>query len=169
MGWDMKRDLLLLAVVAALFAWSAWAGLAAIGVFIAWLAWLWIGDEKRKSDLKSKCRAQVEQALSDLGLEADGVFCGEQGIGAIGISQAGRKLVYTAPVSMETTVYDSDVAFEAHARKLPEGGFEIGMTVPGRVTKKPRTETVRVKQRSEAERWVKTLKPLLGSKVRSDL
>lgn len=169
MGWDMKRDLLALAVVAALFAWSMWAGLAAIGVFVFWLASLWIGDVGQKRDLQRRSRAEIEQVLAAQGLPADHIFCGTDGIGALGISETGRKLVFTAPVSMETTVYESDAAFGAHARKLPRGDFELGMTVPGRVTKKPRTETVRVKQRSEAERWIKALEPLLGSKVRSEL
>jgi hypothetical protein len=168
-AWDLKKLLIFLGLLAFLFWWSPWAGLAAIGLLVAWITGLWAADRRRKRALQRRSRAEIEQALAAHGLPADGVFCGDQGIGAFGISQAGRKLVYTAPVSMETTVYESDAAFAAHARRLPQGDFELGITVPGRVTGQPRVETVRVRRRSEAERWVGALEPLLGAKLRSDL
>ena len=169
MAWDVRRDLLLLAVLAGLFAWSVWAGLAGIGVIAAWMLWLIVGDARRKRRLQLHARARIEEALAAQGLVADSVFCSYFGAGAIGIGQTGRKLVYTAPESMETTVYDSDAALEAHARRLPQGDYELGITVPGRVTGKPRLHSVLVKRRSEAEDWLKALEPLLGARVRSDL
>jgi hypothetical protein len=168
-AWDVRRDLLLLAALAGLFWWSVWAGLAGIGAIGAWMLWLVAGDARRKQRLQSECRTRLEQALAAEGLTADTVFCSYFGEGALGISQAGRKLVYAPPAPREINIYDSDKAFEAHARKLPQGDFELGITVPGRVTGKPRVEAVLVKQRGEAERWVKALEPLLGAKVRSEL
>jgi hypothetical protein len=169
MAWDVKRDLVVIAGLAALFWWSAWAGLAGVGLILLWILWLFAGDAVRVRRRKERHRAEVAQALAELGLAADSVFCSYFGAGALGISQAGRKLVYSAPESMETTVYDSDAAFSAHARRLPQGGFELGVTVPGRVSGKPRLETVLVKRRAEAERWVKALEPLLGTKIKSEL
>jgi hypothetical protein len=168
-AWDLKKLLFFLGLLAALFWWSPWAGLAGVGLVLLWLLSLLAGDALKTRRLIERSRSHVDQALALEGLTADSVFCSHFGAGALGISHAGRKLVYTAPVSMETTVYDSDRALEAHARRLPQGDFELGITVPGRVTGKPRVHTVLVKRRGEAERWVKALEPLLGAKVRSEL
>jgi hypothetical protein len=168
-AWDVKKLLIALAVLAALFWWSVWAGLAVTGAIVAWILWLIVGDAKQMRQLQQQSRARIEEALAAEGLKADSIFCSHIGAGALGVSHSGRKLVYVAPVSMVTDVYDSDAAFEAHAKKLPQGDFELAMTVPGRVTGKPRQEIVLVKRRSEAELWVKALEPLLGAKVKSDL
>jgi hypothetical protein len=169
MAWDLKKLLFFLGTLAALFWWSAWAGLAGLGLILLWVLWLFVGDARQLRQRKERYRTEIDRALAAQGLAADRVYCGYFGAGALGISHTGRKLVYAAPESMETTIYDADAAFEAHARKLPEGDFELGITVPGRVTGKPRLETVRVKQRGQAEQWLEALEPLLGAKVRSDL
>jgi hypothetical protein len=169
MGGDFAKTLVFFVVLAALFGWSVWAGLAAIGLVALWIASLFLHGARKKHQLRTQSRARIEEALAAQGLQADSIVCSYLGAGALGISRAGRKLVFTAPESLETTVYDSDSALEARGRKLPQGDFELAITVPGRVSGKPREHAILVSRRGEAERWLKALEPLLAARVRSDL
>ena len=164
MASDTTKGLFALGVVVALFAVSVWAGLAALALIALWMAWIAGRDALRKRALKERCRAQLEQALAGDGLDA--VFHSHLGVAAIGIAAAGRKFAYASPEGTE--LYDVDAIFEARARRLPQGDFEIGISVPGRVTKQPYWQGLIVKRRREAERWAETLKPRLGARLKVD-
>ena len=88
------------------------------------------------------------------------------GLAAIGIAAAGRKFAYAS--SEGTELYDVDAIFEARARRLPQGDYEIGISVPGRVSKQPYWQGLIVKRRRDAERWAETVKPHLGARLKVD-
>lgn len=113
-----------------------------------------------------RCRALLDQALAGQGLAPGGVFDSFLGTAAIGIAPAGRKLAYATPDAVD--VYDLDAVFEARAARLPQGDFKIGVSVPGRVSGKPYALELVVSRRRDALRWVRTLEPCLGPKLKVD-
>jgi len=161
---DATKGLFALGVVVALFAWSVWAGLAAIAAIALWIAWIIGREALQQRALKKRCLAQLEQALAEDGLGA--VFHSHLGVAAIGIAAAGRKFACASPEGTE--LYDVDAIFEARARRLPQGDFEIGISVPGRVSKQPYWQGLIVKHRRDAERWAETVKPHLGARLNVD-
>lgn len=104
--------------------------------------------------------------LPDHGLGLDAVFHSHHGVAAIGIAATGRKFVYASPERSE--LYDVEAIFEARASKLPQGDFMIGISVPGRVTGLPYWQELIVTRRRDAVRWVETLKPCLGARLKVD-
>lgn len=163
---DTTKGLFVLGVVVALFALSVWAGLAAISLIALWMAWIAGREALQQRALKERCRAQLEQALAGHGTGLDAVFHSYLGVAAIGIAEAGRKFAYAS--SEGTELYDVNAIFEARARRLPQGDYEIGISVPGRVTKQPYWQGLIVKRRRDAERWAETLKPRLGARLKVD-
>jgi hypothetical protein len=159
---DTTKGLIALGAVVALFALSVWAGLAAIALIALWMAWIVGREALQRRTLKERCRAQLEQALAGYGLDA--VFHSHLGVAAIGIAAAGRKFAYAS--SEGTELYDVDAIFEARARRLPQGDYEIGISVPGRVTKQPYWQGLIVKRRRDAVRWAETLKSHLGARLK---
>ena len=163
---DTTKGLLVLGSLVALFAWSVWAGLAAIALITLWISWIVGRDALKRRTSKMRCHAQIEHALAEHGLGLDAVFHSHHGIAAIGIAATGRKFVYASPEGSE--LYDVEAIFEARASKLPQGDFEIGISVPGRVTKQPYWQGLIVTRRRDAVRWVETLKPHLGARLKVD-
>lgn len=108
-------------------------------------------------------RAQLEQALAEHGLGVDAVFHGHRGVAAIGISIVGRKLVCASAAWRD--LYALDAILEAWARKLPQGDFSIGISVPGRVSGRPYAHDLIV-TRAHAVRWADTLGPCLGERLK---
>jgi hypothetical protein len=150
----------------ALFAWSAWAGLAAILAVASGIAGI-VGREKLgQRRQKRQCRALLTQALAERGSELGEVFHGHHGIAAFGIATTGRTIAYASAEGSE--LYDVDVILEARAVKLPQGDFKIGISVPGRVSGKPYWQELIVSRRRDAVRWVETLGPTLGEKLKAD-
>jgi len=164
MSYEAKTGLLLFGGLIALFAWSAWAGLAGTALIALWILWLVAREAFEKRKLRLRCRAQLDQTLAALGCGLDAVFHSRLGVAAIGVAASGRKMVYASPDSAES--YDIEAIFEARARKLPQGDFEIGFSVPGRTTGKPYWHVLLVKRRHEAARWAQTLDPYLGSRMK---
>ncbi len=109
---------------------------------------------------------QLEQALGEHGLELGAVFHSHHGVTAIGIATTGTKFACLSNEGSE--LYDLDAVFEAKARKLPQGAFEIGISVPGRVTKQPYWQGLIVADRHDAVRWVEALKARLGERLKVD-
>lgn len=160
---DTMKGLLVLGGLVALFAWSGWAGFAGVALVALWIAWIVGGDALQQRALKRRWRAQLEQALAEHGLGVDAVFHGHRGVAAIGISVVGRKLVCASPAWRD--LYDLDAVLEAWARKLPQGDFSIGFSVPGRVSGRPYPHDLIV-TRAHAVRWAETLGPCLGEKLK---
>ncbi|MGH8705121.1 MAG: hypothetical protein ACREUO_06855 [Burkholderiales bacterium] len=161
---DTTKGLLLLGGLVALFAWSVWAGMAGIVLIALWILWLVGREALERRRLRSHCRAQLDRALAERGLGLDAVFHNANGVAAIGIAAEGRRFVYASPDASES--YDVEAIFEARARKLPQGAYEIGISVPGRVTGKPYWQGLIVRRRRDAVRWVETLKPCLGPRLK---
>ena len=136
----------------------------AFGLIALWMAWIVGREALQRHTLKERCRAQLEQALAEEGLDA--VFHSHLGVAAIGIAAAGRKFAYASPEGTE--LYDVDAIFGARARRLPQGDFEIGISVPGRVSKQPYWQGLIVKRRRDAERWAETVEPHLGARLTVD-
>ncbi len=162
---DTTKGLLLLGGLVALFAWSVWAGLAGIALIALWILWLVVGDALKRRKLRMRCRAQLDRSLAERGLGLDAVFHNANGVAAIGIAAAGRRFVYASPDASES--YDVEAIFEARAKKLSQGSYEIGISVPGRVSGRPYWQGLIV-ERPDAVRWVETLKPSLGAKLKVD-
>lgn len=163
---DTTKGLFVLGSLVALFAWSVWAGLAAIALIALWMAWIAGREALQQRTLKKRCRAQLDQALAEHGVGLDAVFHSHHGVAAIGFAAAGRKFAYASPEGSE--LYDVAAILEARARRLPQGDFEIGISVPGRVTKQPYWQGLIVKRRRDAVRWAETLKPHLGARLKVD-
>lgn len=163
---DTTKGLLVLGSLVALFAWSVWAGLAAIALIALWITWISGRDALERRTLRKRCREQLDQALAEHGLGLDAVFHSHHGVAAIGIAATGRKFVYASPDGSE--LYDVEAIFEARASKLSQGDFKIGISVPGRVTGQPYWQELIVTRRRDAVRWVATLKPHLGARLKVD-
>ena len=163
---DTTKGLLVLGVLVALFAWSVWAGLVAIALIALWIGGIVGREALERRTARKRCRAQLDDALGERGLRLDTVFYSHHGVAAIGISATGRKFVYASPEGSE--FYDVAAILEARARKLPQGDFEIGISVPGRVSKQPYWQGLIVTRRRDALRWVETLKPHLGARLKAD-
>lgn len=166
MAYDAWKGLLLLGGLIALFAWSVWAGLAGTALIALWILWLVAHDAFDKRALRRRCRAQLDQAFATQGLGLESVFHSRLGVAALGVAAGGRMFVCAAPDMAEA--YANEAIFEARVRRLPQGDFELGISVPGRVTGKPYWHVLVVKRRSEAVRWVQALGPVLGPRMKSD-
>ena len=55
---------------------------------------------------------------------------------------------------------DCGPAYVPLAEHYPQGGYEIGLCVPGRVSGRPYWHVVIVERRDEAERWARRVEPL---------
>ncbi|MGH8673297.1 MAG: hypothetical protein ACREVG_03195 [Burkholderiales bacterium] len=163
---DTTKGLLILGGLVALFAWSVWAGLAGIALLTLWISWMVGREALDRRTAKKRCRAQLDQTLAEHGFALDAAFHSHHGITAIGVDATGRKFVYASPEGSE--LYDVEAIFEARARRLPQGDFEIGISVPGRVSKQPYWQGLIVAHRRDAARWVDTLKPHLGARLKVD-
>ena len=158
MGGEPKRVLLLLVGLAALFAWSVWAGLAGLGAIAAWMLWLVAGDAAKLRRSRRNCREQLEQALAARKLELEAVFYGAPGNAALGVAAGGA--VFASFGSEGAEIFERQSILEARARRLPQGDYEIGLCVPGRVSGQPYWHTVIVKDRDEAQRWARRVESL---------
>jgi hypothetical protein len=163
MASESRNLLLLLVVLAGLFAWSAWAGLAGMAAVGAWILWLVARESSKRRGLARQCREQVEQALASRNLALQALFSSYLGVNAIGVAADGATLVCASPGSAET--FDAGAVLEGRAKKLPQGHYEIGICVPGRVSGKPYWHTLLVKRRSEAVHWASTVQPVLGKRM----
>ena len=161
---DTTKGLLVLASLVALFAWSAWAGLAAAALIALWIAGLAGRDARQRRAQQRRSRARLEQALAERGLAPGAVFHGDQGGEAIGIDTTGQTIVFASQV--ESELCDIESILEAHAIRLPQGDFKIGVCVPGRVSGRPYWHDLIVARRRDAQRWVRTLQPRLGAKLK---
>ncbi|MFY9317579.1 MAG: hypothetical protein WAO95_18725 [Burkholderiales bacterium] len=158
MAAEPRTLLLLLGVLAALFAWSVWAGLAGVGVIAAWMLWLVAGDAAKKRRWQKECREQLERALAARRLGLEAAFYGAPGSAALGVASGGA--VFTAFSREGAEVFDGKAILEARARRLQQGDYEIGLCVPGRVSGRPYWHTVIVEDRDAALRWARRVESL---------
>jgi hypothetical protein len=161
MARESVHGLLLLGVLAALFAWSVWAGLAGMAVTGSWMLWLVAREASRRRELQRRCGEQMQQALNGGSLQA--IFHSQLGVKAIGIADAGGTFLCASPDEVER--FAAETVLEARARRLPQGDYEIGICVPGRISGKPYWHTLLVKRRSEAVHWASTVQPILGTRM----
>jgi hypothetical protein len=160
MAGDLRHALLLFGGLAALFVWSVWAGLAGVAILGGWTLWLVARDGSCKRALQRRCEAQIRQVLDGRCLEA--VFHSHLGVNAIGI--AGKDLFVCASPDEAERLPAASV-LEGRVQKLPQGDYEIGICVPGRVSGKPYWHTLIVRRRSEAVHWAETVQPILGARL----
>jgi hypothetical protein len=163
MASESRNLLLVLGGLAALFAWSVWAGITGIVVVGFWMLWLVARDASAKRALQRRCKEQIEQALAAQNLSLQSLFSSHLGVNAIGVAAGGGTLVCASPDTAEA--FATGTILEGRALKLPQGDYEIGICVPGRVSGKPYWHTLIVKRRSEAVYWASTVQPLLGARM----
>jgi hypothetical protein len=163
MAGESRNLLLLLVGLAGLFVWSVWAGLAGVLVVGAWMLWLVARESSKRRGLQRRCREQIERALAARNSRVQALFCSFLGVNAIGVAADGRTIVCADPDSAE--IFDLDAVLEGRTRKLPQGDYEIGICVPGRVSGKPYWHTLLLKRRSEAVHWASTVQPVLGARM----
>jgi len=165
MASESRNVLLLLFGLAGLFAWSVWAGLAGLAAVAGWILSLVVRDALARRKLQRRCSARIAEALAAQGLSLDAVFHSRIGVKAIGIAGGGRTFVVASPDEAE--VLAGDTVLEAQARRLMQGDYEIGFSVPGRVSGKPYWHGLLVRRKDEARRWLRTVGPPLGGRLRS--
>ena len=165
MAAEPRYLLLLLGTLAGLFAWSVWAGLAGLAVVAGWILSFVVRDALAKRKLQQRCSARIAEALAAQGLSLDAVFHSQIGVMAIGIAGGGRAFVVASPDEAEVLAGDS--VLEARASRLAQGDYEIGFSVPGRVSGKPYWHGLLVRRKAEAQRWLRTLEPVLGDRMKA--
>jgi hypothetical protein len=164
MAAEPRYILLLLGTLAALFAWSVWAGLAALALAAGWILSLVVRDALARRKSQQRCSARIAEVLAAQGLGLDAIFHSDLGVKAIGLV-GGRMFVVTTPEEAE--VLSCDAVLEASARRLMQGDYEIGFSVPGRVSGKPYWHGILVRSKDEARRWLRTVGPVLGARAKA--